>query len=214
MEQKKKDYSKSTKKYWRSQIKHRAVQFLGGVCRHCGQTFEDCCYDFHHLNPKEKDFTIGNAQTNGARSWFKVRDELKKCVLLCANCHRLVHSGLVEIEFIPYFNDEFYEWELTQFKLVDTITGKPKFVDITCPKCGQYKSPSAKQCLKCAQEKQRRFEVSREELKEMIYTETFIDIGKKFGVSDNSIRLRCKKFGLPFNKKDILQYSPEEWVKI
>lgn len=211
MEQKKKDYSKYRKKYWREQIKHRAVQFLGGVCRNCGQTFEDCCYDFHHLNPEEKDFNISNPQTNGAKSWFKVRDELKKCILLCANCHRLVHAGLVESDIKPYFNDEFYEWGLTNFKLVDTITGEPKFADVTCPKCGGYKSYNADQCLKCSKEERKKFEVTREELKEMIYSEAFVDIGKRFGVSDNSIRERCRKLGLPFNKKDILKYSPEEW---
>ena len=214
MEHKKKDYSKYRKKYWREQINNRAVQFLGGICRNCGQTFEDCCYDFHHINPEEKDFNISNPQTNGAKSWFKIRDELKKCVLLCSNCHRLVHAGLVETDLQPYFDDEYYEWELAQFKLIDTTTGKPKFADVTCPKCGGYKSPNAGQCLKCSELERKKFEVSRDELKDMIYTMAFTDIGKKYGVSDNSIRGRCKKFGLPFNKKDILQYSPEEWVKI
>ena len=190
------------------------MQFLGGVCRHCGQTFADCCYDFHHLNPEEKDFNISNPQTNGAKSWFKVRDELKKCVLLCANCHRLVHAGLIETELELYFNDEYYEWDLTSYKLIDRSTGVPKDANFTCPTCGGYKSPNANQCLECMQKEQTRFEVSREELKELIYSETFTDIGKKFGVSDNSIRARCKKFGLPYNKKDILQYSLEEWVKI
>jgi len=214
MEQKKKDYSKYRKKYWREQIKHRGVQFLGGVCRNCGGAFEDCCYDFHHLNPKEKDFTIGNVQTNGAKSWFKVRDELKKCVLLCANCHRLAHAGLIETDLQLYFNDEYYEWDLTKFKLIDSSTGLPKDANITCPICGQYKSPNANKCSECAMKEQIRFEVSREELKEMIYTMAFTDIGKKYGVSDNSIRKRCEKFGLPSYKKDILKYSPEEWASI
>lgn len=214
MEQKKKDYSKCTKKYWRAQIKHRGVQFLGGICRNCGNNFEDCCYDFHHLNPEEKDFTVGNVQTNGAKSWYKVRDELKKCVLLCANCHRLVHNGLIEIELMPYFDNEFYEWDLANYKLIDLKTGCPKLVDTTCPKCGGYKSPSGAQCLECAKKEQRRFNITREELKEMIYTETFTDIGKRYGVSDNSIRKRCEKFGLPSHKKDILKYSPEEWKAV
>ena len=214
MEQKKKDYSKYTKKYWRTQIKHRGIQFLGGACRNCGQIFEDCCYDFHHLDPKEKDFTVSDIQTNGARSWLKIRDELKKCVLLCANCHRLIHAGLIETDIKPYFNNEYHDWELTQFKLVDTRTGEPMFADVTCPKCGGYKSPNASQCIECSKKERRGFEITREELKDMIYNNTFVDIGKRFGVSDNCVRRRCKEFGLPYRRQDILQYSPEEWAKI
>ena len=214
MKQKKKDYSKSRKKYWREQIKHRAVQFLGGICRNCGQTFEDCCYDFHHLNPDEKDFNISHPQTNGAKSWLKIRDELKKCVLLCANCHRLVHAGLVQTTLEQYFDDDYYEWDLTKYKLIDSKTGEPKAADTTCPKCGGHKSPSGAQCLECAKKEQRRFDVAREELKEMIYAEAFTDIGKRYGVSDNSIRKRCEKLGLPSHKKDILKYSPEEWKAV
>jgi len=103
---------------------------------------------------------------------------------------------------------------LTKFKLIDSSTGLPKDANITCPICGQYKSPIANKCSECAMKEQIRFEVSREELKEMIYTMAFTDIGKKYGVSDNSIRKRCEKFGLPSYKKDILKYSPEEWASI
>jgi hypothetical protein len=48
----------------------------------------------------------------------------------------------------------------------------------------------------------------------MIYSEAFTAIGKRYGVSDNSIRKRCEKFGLPYRKQDILKYSEEEWAKI
>lgn len=208
------DYSKDTKKFWRREIKHRGVQFLGGICRNCGNVFDDCCYDFHHLNPNEKDFNISSAQTNGAKTWLKVRDELKKCVLLCANCHRLIHNKLINKEIEPYFNDEYYEWDLMQFKLVDTQTGIPKYANIICPTCGEYKSPSAQQCHQCSKLTERRFEVSRDELKEMIYNETFEDIGRKFGVSGNAIRNRCKMFGLPYKRQDIMVYSKEDWELI
>jgi len=40
---------------------------------------------------------------------------------------------------------------------------------------------------------------------------SFTNIGKKYGVSDNSIRKRCKYFDLPFRKKDIKNYSDAEW---
>jgi len=46
----------------------------------------------HHLDSSEKDFGISSR--GYTRSWKRVQEELKKCVLLCANCHREVHVGL------------------------------------------------------------------------------------------------------------------------
>ena len=60
----------------------------------------------------------------------------------------------------------------------------------------------------------KKFEVSREELKELIYTMPMTKIGEKFGVSDNAIRKRCLSFGLPSKKSEISKYSKEEWDKI
>lgn len=50
---------------------------------------------FHHVNPGDKKFNI-------SRSWQrygieKVREEMAKCVTLCANCHMKVHAGTLEI---------------------------------------------------------------------------------------------------------------------
>jgi transcription elongation factor Elf1 len=60
-------------------------------CRVCGES-DIVCLDFHHLNPNIKDFDI--AQTmNHEWSWERVLEEIRKCVCLCANCHRKVHAG-------------------------------------------------------------------------------------------------------------------------
>jgi predicted HNH restriction endonuclease len=45
--------------------------------------------EFHHPDSFTKDFTISTRT-----SWKVVERELRKCVLLCANCHREVHEGL------------------------------------------------------------------------------------------------------------------------
>lgn len=208
------DYSKSTKKYWRIRIKERGVQALGGKCAICGGEFEDCCYDFHHLDPLQKEFAISDSNTNGARSWLHLRDEIKKCALLCANCHRLVHGGFVEIENKQYFNEEYYEWDLCKARAIDTKTGKIIDANHTCPICGGVKTGKAEKCSKCALQESRQFEVSREKLKQLIYATSFVEIGKMFGVSDNAIRKRCKSFGLPSKKSEIKLFTPEEWEKI
>jgi hypothetical protein len=48
--------------------------------------------EFHHLDGSRKDFGISSK--GYTRSWSKIRDELDKCILLCANCHREIHAGL------------------------------------------------------------------------------------------------------------------------
>lgn len=44
--------------------------------------------DYHHKNPLEKEFTIGRAST---RSQEALQEEISKCIILCANCHREFH---------------------------------------------------------------------------------------------------------------------------
>lgn len=67
------------------QMKQKAVDYLGGKCKECG--YNKCIYalEFHHLGNKEyaptKMFQKG-------LSWDKIKKEIDKCELLCANCHR------------------------------------------------------------------------------------------------------------------------------
>lgn len=67
-----------------------AVDYKGGCCERCGY---DRCIDaleFHHVNSSGKDFSISDK--GYTRSWIKVKEELDKCMLLCANCHRELHA--------------------------------------------------------------------------------------------------------------------------
>ena len=56
---------------------------------------EPVCIDFHHIDPTEKDFTIGKHRSR-SRDWLS--QEIAKCVCLCANCHRKVHAGLINLQ--------------------------------------------------------------------------------------------------------------------
>ena len=78
-------------KRYRSSIKRRAVKYKGGKCVICD--YDRClrALEFHHLDPKEKDFQISRA--NGI-SWDKMTKELDKCILVCCRCHREIHEGL------------------------------------------------------------------------------------------------------------------------
>jgi 5-methylcytosine-specific restriction endonuclease McrA len=71
--------------------KQKAVDFLGGECKICGYKKSLSALTFHHINPKEKEFEIGFIKDH---SWDKVLKELKKCDLLCFNCHMELHEKL------------------------------------------------------------------------------------------------------------------------
>jgi 5-methylcytosine-specific restriction endonuclease McrA len=76
----------------RRMVRRQAIALKGGRCQVCG--YDRCAeaLEFHHLDSEVKDFGISSR--GYTRSWDKVRQELAKCLLLCANCHREVHAEL------------------------------------------------------------------------------------------------------------------------
>ena len=78
--------AKKEKLYW--------LQQYGGKCQHCGSEVNENNYvifDFHHTNPSEKENNPNNIYRYGREI---VKKELDKCIVLCANCHRLEHHRL------------------------------------------------------------------------------------------------------------------------
>lgn len=72
--------------------KHKAVELLGGSCVDCGLRTERIeVYDFHHIDPATKEFSLGN-KFHFSSITPETEEEIKKCVLLCANCHRMRHA--------------------------------------------------------------------------------------------------------------------------
>lgn len=65
----------------------------GGKCAICGYEKYTGALEFHHIDPSQKDFTISNDRAKLEESI----EESKKCVLLCANCHRELHAGIIDI---------------------------------------------------------------------------------------------------------------------
>ena len=70
-------------------LKQKCVDYKGGRCERCG--YDKClrALSFHHVDKTNKDFGISGSH---ARSWEKIKQELDKCVLLCANCHMEEHE--------------------------------------------------------------------------------------------------------------------------
>lgn len=69
------------------------IKYRGGGCEGCGLNYNGenaAIFHLHHVNPKTKDFAIGNQVVN--KAWATIVKELDKCLLLCANCHEMKHS--------------------------------------------------------------------------------------------------------------------------
>lgn len=61
-------------------------------CIVCGETAVECL-DFHHL--KDKDIEVSKLRRKGSIN--RLITEISKCIVLCANCHRKVHAGTLNI---------------------------------------------------------------------------------------------------------------------
>jgi 5-methylcytosine-specific restriction endonuclease McrA len=73
-------------------MKEILVEEAGGRCALCGYDRYVGALQFHHLDPREKDFAL--AAEGLTRALDLARAEASKCVLLCANCHAEVQAGL------------------------------------------------------------------------------------------------------------------------
>jgi hypothetical protein len=73
------------------------------IKNHYGCMNPACCWtgpltpraiDFHHKEGESKDFNVSSLATRKAHLAAR---EIRKCVTLCANCHRLAHSGAINL---------------------------------------------------------------------------------------------------------------------
>ena len=74
-------------------IKLKCIAYKGNKCSICGYDKNTTSMEFHHLNPKEKEFNISKFIKKGS-VWTPLKLELDKCILVCANCHREIHENL------------------------------------------------------------------------------------------------------------------------
>lgn len=82
------------KKRYHRQRKIKCIKYLGEQCKHCLERYNGkngAIFQFHHRNPKTKKFVLGNQVAN--YTWKTLVKELRKCDLVCANCHFLHHGG-------------------------------------------------------------------------------------------------------------------------
>lgn len=151
----------------RYKVKEMAIAYRGGKCEKCGYNKCNGALEFHHLDPSKKDFAIGNK--GYTRSWEKIREELDKCIMLCANCHRELH------------------WEAQAAKRQEIMSISKRMAIFehcfTCGKITKNKKYCSKKCTRKTV-----IRPSYEQLKQDLAESNYCAVGRKYGVSDNAIR--------------------------
>ena len=163
--------------------KELMVQGFGGKCQCCG--YDRClsALEFHHLDPKSKEITISRSMI----SWEKLLKELNKCICVCSNCHREIHSGIRKIDTSKKYFDE---------RLVSEYSPIKEKIYDTCPVCGKKKLISKKFCShKCSCKNQNRFDWDKIDLIDLIEKQkiSITQIAKNTGVSWNAVKKRYMK---------------------
>lgn len=190
--------------------KSNLIKVFHSKCCICGfDSFQEAL-EFHHVDPNTKEFGIGSEAITKALD--KQLIEMKKCILVCSNCHRGIHAGVIKI---PDNYESFYDEDIAQQLRNELDQVKHKKIHF-CQRCGkQIASSKANFCVDCGYLMQRKSDrPSREELKDLIRTIPFTQIASKFEVSDNAIRKWCDFYNLPRKVSEIKKIPDQEWEKI
>jgi len=174
-------------KLWRKNCKDRIVQAFGGSCCVCGYNRCHAALALHHLDPTQKDFTFGSIRAN-PKNWKDLVKELRKCVLVCNNCHCEIHANYINVpDNAPIFNEIFADYIEVQRNAKLT----------PCPVCNKLKSAHLINCSsECAGRSQRKVDWDSIDLKEEIKTKTVIKISEELNCSDAAVHKRLRKLGL------------------
>jgi hypothetical protein len=136
-------------------------------------------YDFHHLDPSQKDILIGSKIT----SCEKTSEEAKKCAMLCAICHRKAHSGIISLpEDCPRFDNQLVDWPEDVEKTKCIICGKPT------------KAKRNKTCsIDCKAKERYKLDWDSIDLIKLIEDEgSYEAAGRKLGITGNAIKHHLK----------------------
>lgn len=198
---------------YRRRRKKALVLISGGRCNLCGYNKSIAALQFHHINPEDK--TYGLAQKGTCHKLESDLEELKKCILVCANCHREIHQGFYSKQQL--INYKIYDQTIANEIIQDNLRKRFKEKRF-CINCGKELSSDTKgdYCASCKGLARRKVQQrpTRDELKYLIRNKSFLQLGRDFNITDNAIRKWCDSYSLPRTKKEINSFSEEQWQKI
>jgi hypothetical protein len=154
------------------------IDLRGGCCENCGYNKNIATFEFHHRDPNQKEHQLDIRKlANSSMEW--ILSEFDKCDLLCANCHREIHSPNLTLSDVRQLITD-----LDDNILIDRIVNRPKCVD-----CGCEINYTHTRCRSCSDINKRK--VERPELDvliEELKTKTQEWCAKKYSVTRTTIR--------------------------
>lgn len=166
--------------------KIEAMKLFDSKCCKCGYCKNYAALEFHHVDPKQKDSSWTKMRE---LPWKEIIKELKKCILLCSNCHREEHWP--DAVFEKHENKQIKNYLNQEIK----PTG-------SCPKCGTevYRTKYCSvECSTFSKRKVRR--PSKNKLQKLLSENAWVKVAAMYGVSDNAVRKWAKQYKIPTKKK-------------
>jgi hypothetical protein len=163
---------------------------MGKSCKICN----DC--DLKHLSFHHKDKTIKKSNLSVAtfrRNRDFLIEEVKKCILLCHNCHMEVEHG-IHLDKEREWDDLIHPFNCSIEELYNRLPFKKDRViyycqEQHCSKELKFKALRCSECNKINQYNQRKADrPSHKQLLQEIEDTNYSAVGRKYGVSDNTIR--------------------------
>lgn len=177
--------NKNNKKHKLASIK----KLVGESCWICN--YNKCwqALEFHHVYPETKLFQVTTRELQF--SWERLEQEIHKCVLLCACCHREFHYGLIEKEKIIEI------WKSHWSNCEISIIPKKEIKQHLCIDCNKEISYGCTRCTLCDKKSRRKVErPTKDELAILLWEKPATTLAKEYGVSDKSIEQWAKSYGL------------------
>ena len=95
--------------------KYEAIIQKGGKCEICGYDKNISALEFHHIDPSNKNFQLDSRHFSN-NTIDNLQNEINKCILLCANCHREIHNPSLKLEEIDNIIDDIKKTSFTNKK--------------------------------------------------------------------------------------------------
>ena len=198
-------------------FKKQCLDYKGSKCLSCGYNNYQGALEFHHLDPNEKEFQLSSVRHNSFNE--KIKKELDKCILLCSNCHKEIHGGLISYDEINHKiikqDINRLSWESKEsvsdtididqivLKLKNKISTKEIAKDLNITKNYLLYILNKNNIFISEIEEQQEILrpkkiqwPSKEELEKLLWEKPTIHIAKDLGVSDKAIEKHIKKLNL------------------
>lgn len=177
---------------WRINTKNRIVEAFGGKCGICGYNKCNASLALHHINPSDKEFSFSKVRAN-PKSWDKIVIELRKCVMICHNCHSEVHDGITQLpDNITKFDETYTKYKETHANVHP------------CPVCNimtpDWKTTCSSKCS-AKYSHSNRMQWNSINLSKLLETNTPNEIATTYNCSIATIYKRINKIGCNTNKQ-------------